>query len=282
MKIFKEPSIRQITVSVSIILMFSVISIQSHAQQNLYPFTVGLNFGGGLIGDSNANSAFQPELGFNYMPGKFGVGLNAGLLSYNPSFDAQQYATGFEDYTSVSGYGEKWSSFFFGIGPRFEFGSRLPVTFRSSLDLSLSYNSPPSVSVDFNDPDDGNGFSDAIESATYSISKRSARTGRSSASVKKEIETMEWNEGAAKNQASDIYKWTYNLSSLSDTGDLDGDARPDLMKNATVTLLFTEGKVHVDLQIDPIDPDDDGDGYDDLLQNSSFSISKKSARTGRN
>lgn len=135
------------------LIFFGFSSVQLKAQQNPYPFNIDLSFGGGLIGNPDANTTFQPELGFSYMPGKFGVGLNAGLLSYDPSFDAQQYAAGFEEYTSVSGSGEKWSSFFFGIGPRFEFGSQLPVTFRSSLDLSLSYNSPPSVSVDFNDPD---------------------------------------------------------------------------------------------------------------------------------
>jgi len=134
-------------------MLLSLSTLQIHAQQNPYPFNLDLNFGGGLIGDPDVNTSFQPEIGFSYMPGRFGMGLNAGLLSYDPAFDAQQYTTGFEEYTSVSGSDEKWSSFFFSVGPRFEFSSRLPVTFRSSLDLSLSYNSPPSVSIDFNDPD---------------------------------------------------------------------------------------------------------------------------------
>ncbi|MDZ7806183.1 MAG: hypothetical protein U5K71_03610 [Gracilimonas sp.] len=143
----------RVSYGVMFLLLFSLSTLQLQAQQNPYPFNLDLSFGGGLIGNPDVNTTFQPEMGFSYMPGKFGIGLNAGLLSYDPAFDAQQYTSGFEDYTSITGSDQKWNSFFFGIGPRFEFSSRFPVTFRSSLDLSLSYNSPPSVSVDFNDPD---------------------------------------------------------------------------------------------------------------------------------
>ncbi|WP_069130205.1 hypothetical protein [Rhodohalobacter halophilus] len=166
---------------------------------------------------------------------------------------------------------------------------------------------------------DDDGVLDAIETASYSISKRSARTGRSAAAGGKEIETMEWNEGTARQMASDddpcgpgvwarttggsencipenseqenplaqesgrqetpvlenippgnVYRWTYNLTSLTDAQEIPG---------RTLTVLFTGGTWHFNVHIDP---DDDGDGYGDLLQNSSFSISKRSARTGRN
>jgi hypothetical protein len=43
----------------------------------------------------------------------------------------------------------------------------------------------------------------------------------------------------------------------------------------TLTVLFTGGAWHFDVQIDP---DSDDDGITDLIQNSSFSISKRSAR----
>lgn len=141
----------------TVLMTLSLTCVQLQAQQNPYPFNLDLSLGGGLIGNPDVSTGFQPEVGFSYMPGKFGIGLNAGLLSYDPTFDARQYASGFEEYTSVSGSDEKWSSFFIGVGPRYEFGSRLPVTFRSSLDLSLSYNEPPSVSVDFNDPTGSSG-----------------------------------------------------------------------------------------------------------------------------
>jgi len=138
------------------LLLMTFAPYQSTAQQSLasYPLSLDLNLGSGLIGNPSVSPAFQPELGFSYMPGKLGAGLNAGFISYNSSFNADQYASGFEDFTSITKNGEKWTSFFMGIGPRFEFGSgsRLPITFRSSLDLALTYNSPPKSSVDFNDP----------------------------------------------------------------------------------------------------------------------------------
>lgn len=134
-------------------LMVLSLTQNIQAQQNPYPFDLNLSFGGGLIGNSDVNTTFQPELGFSYMPDKFGFGLNAGLLTYESTFDGNSYATGFEDYTSVSWTNKEWSSFFLGAGPRVQFGSGLPVTFRGSLDLSLTYNAPPSISVDFNDPD---------------------------------------------------------------------------------------------------------------------------------
>lgn len=141
----------RICLSLATLMVLSLTQI-IQAQQNPYPFDLNLSFGGGLIGNSDVNTTFQPELGFSYMPDKFGFGLNAGLLSYKSTFDGSSYATGFEDYTSVSWTNKEWSSFFLGAGPRVQFDSGLPVTFRGSLDLSLTYNAPPSISVDFDDP----------------------------------------------------------------------------------------------------------------------------------
>jgi nucleoid DNA-binding protein len=70
---------------------------------------------------------------------------------------------------------------------------------------------------------------------------------------------------------NNIHQWTYKLNALSGDGELPG--------NGTLTVMFTGRKLHFNVHIDP---DDDGDGLGDLLQNSSFSISKRSARTGRN
>jgi hypothetical protein len=121
------------------------------------------------------------------------------------------------------------------------------------------------LEIDPLDPDDdGDGISDAIESATYSISKRSARTGRNNSTENNESEAT---------PSNNVHQWTYNLNSLSDGQDMPG---------GTLTVLFTGGEWHFDVQVDHVDPDDDGDGFGDLLQNSSFSISKRSARTGRN
>jgi hypothetical protein len=63
---------------------------------------------------------------------------------------------------------------------------------------------------------------------------------------------------------NDVFQWTYTLNELSGGEELPG--------NGILTVLFTEGNWHFDVQLDP---DDDGDGYGDLIQNSSFSISKR-------
>jgi hypothetical protein len=162
-------------------------------------------------------------------------------------------------------------------------GGNPPSEEGKQRDAGLDPDSDADGIPDFRDPDsDGDGLLDALESATYSISE-----------IKKEIETMEWREGTANNRDSqenplaeesgwnetseleesppnNVYQWTYNLSSMAGNGELSG--------NGTLTVLFTGGKWHFDVQLDP---DDDGDGLGELLQNSSFSISKRSARTGR-
>jgi len=102
------------------------------------------------------------------------------------------------------------------------------------------------------DPDDdGDGFMDGLDSATYSISE-----------IRNEIEATQ-----GMRPAGSVYQWTYNLSSMAGS--------EDFPAKGTLTVLFTGGKWHFDVQLDP---DDDGDGIDELLQNSSFSISKRSAR----
>ncbi|MDZ7806187.1 MAG: hypothetical protein U5K71_03630 [Gracilimonas sp.] len=150
------------------------------------------------------------------------------------------------------------------------------------------------LEIDPLDPDDdGDGVSDAIESATYSISKRSARTGRNPSTSQNKSPIYEGNtttgtnplykpqeelandgSDSGENGNSDVYQWTYNLSELEGAGDLPADG--------TLTVLFTGGEWHFDVQIDPVDMDGDGNGIIELIQNSSFSISKRSARTGRN
>ncbi|WP_232803227.1 integrin alpha, partial [Gracilimonas amylolytica] len=158
------------------------------------------------------------------------------------------------------------------------------------------------IELEIEDPDsDGDGLSDVVKTTTYSISKRSARTGRSAGG--KELEIMESQEGDMKTDKSmnsdddpcgpgvwarttgdnacsperpesDVYKWSYNLSDLSGGGEFPA--------NSTLTVIMAGDNLHFDLEVDPEDTDDDGDGFGALIQNSSFSISKRSARTGRN
>ena len=110
---------------------------------------------------------------------------------------------------------------------------------------------------------DGDGLFDGMESGiTYSISKQNARTARNPT-------TKSNNDHAL----TEIYEWTYDLKTVS------SDRLGDLISGAKLVVLFVEGNWHIDLQLDPeIVKDSDAE----LLQNSSFSISKRSARTGRN
>mgnify|MGYP000553607047 CR=1 FL=1 len=82
-----------------------------------------------------------------------------------------------------------------------------------------------------------------------------------------------WQESAQLDVAprDDVHQWTYKINALSEDN--------DMPSNGTLTVIMTGGKVHFNVHFDP---DSDEDGYGELLQNSSFSISKRSARTGRN
>ena len=136
--------------SVLILFMASFTSL-AYAQNVKPPFSVDLNLGGGLIGSPNTATALQPELGLEWMPGRYGIGLNTGFLSYRTGFDAEQYRNGFEEYTAIGSDGRRWGSFFTGLGPRFEFGRSFPVQLKAGLDLVMSYNNPPEQQVMFND-----------------------------------------------------------------------------------------------------------------------------------
>ncbi len=148
-----------------VLLSIQVLPQSLHAQSK-NPLSVELNLGGGLIGNPDAATAFQPELGINFIPGKWGVGLNSGLFSYGAGFDGENYIAGFEQYTALLSDRSKWSSFFIGAGPRMEFGSRLPVQLTGGLDLVMTYSNPPEQQIRFNDPN-GN-FGEDLQIASFS------------------------------------------------------------------------------------------------------------------
>jgi len=129
------------------------LALQLNAQQAAHPFSLDLNLGGGLIGNPDVNTTFQPEIGFRFQPGKWGVGLESGFFSFDPAYNADEYRAGFEEYTVVQETSDKWRAFYINAGPRFRFGEQLPVQFSAGLDLALSYKNPPSQRVEFNDPE---------------------------------------------------------------------------------------------------------------------------------
>ncbi len=136
-----------------ILALFLCIYSESFSQDVKKPFSLDLSLGGGLLGNPDVKTAFQPEVGFRFQPGRWGIGLESGFFSFDSAFDADQYRTGFEDYTIVQESSDKWSSFYINAGPRFRFGEQLPVQFSAGLDFALSYKNPPAQSVEFNDPE---------------------------------------------------------------------------------------------------------------------------------
>jgi len=134
-----------------LILFTGIITFSAQAQQTQRPFSIELNAGGGLIGNSTTNTAFQPEIGLSYMPGSWGVGVNAGIYSFDSDFSASQYQTGYEQFTLTEVNEDRWSSFFINAGPRFQKSLSRLVQFNLGLDLALSQQKAPSQSVSFYD-----------------------------------------------------------------------------------------------------------------------------------
>ena len=133
------------------VLLLSLLGEASRAQPAKRPLSVDLGIGSGMVGDKDIPSTLRPELEISFIPGRYGVGLNTGLYSHEPSFDPDQYREGLEAFTAVTGSGDNWKSFFIGLGPRLEFGARLPVQFKTGVDLSFTRHAPPQSEVVFND-----------------------------------------------------------------------------------------------------------------------------------
>ncbi|PWN05736.1 hypothetical protein [Rhodohalobacter mucosus] len=137
----------------AVAFIFICFTLQSaSARQSDRPFSLDLNVGGGLIGNSGTGTAFQPEVGFSYMPGAWGVGINAGLYRFDSGFSPDQYRTGFEEYTVSEQDDDRWRSFFINAGPRFEQNLSRIFSLKLGLDLSMNYQEGPTQSVRFNDP----------------------------------------------------------------------------------------------------------------------------------
>jgi hypothetical protein len=141
-----------------IVLSLGLSTESIKAQSLERPFTLDLGFGKGFLNNPDATTNLQPEFDLSYIPDRWGIGINAGLDSFEPSFSADQYRKGYEEFTAITGSKDKFSSFFIGLGPRLHFGNRLPVQFKAGLDFALNYTEPPIHSVRFQDP--GGSFSD--------------------------------------------------------------------------------------------------------------------------
>jgi hypothetical protein len=164
-----------------------------------------------------------------------------------------------------------------------------PLDESAEADAELDLDSDEDGIPDFQDPDsDGDGLLDGLEDATYSISDGTgldiidviaSRGGDGSSGTRSggdenplAVDEMGWVESPVDEvrPPDNVYQWSYQLSALTEGEEIPG--------GGTLTVIYTGGAWHFSVQLDP---DDDGDGYGRILQDSSFSISKRSARTGR-
>src|SRR6056297_1235439 len=144
--------VQKFMLSIFLVFFSGIFTISVQAQQSDHPFSIELNAGGGLIGNSATNTAFQPEVGLSYMPGSWGVGLNAGLYSFGSGFSAEQYRTGYEEYTITEQNSDQWNAISINAGPRFQKSLSRFISLNLGLDLAMNYQEGPSQSVRFNDP----------------------------------------------------------------------------------------------------------------------------------
>ncbi|MCA1746332.1 MAG: hypothetical protein LC655_01445, partial [Bacteroidales bacterium] len=106
----------------------------------------------------------------------------------------------------------------------------------TAQDYNSSRSNKPSSIANIGDVD-GDGFPDMLKNASFSISKRSARTGRNPKSNLKDDK-----------KRKGLNAVNVKVKGIVDNGNADGDGYGDAVG------------FHFDLEIDPIDPDDDGDG----------------------
>ena len=144
--------VQKFMLSIFLVFFAGLFTISVQAQQTARPFSIELNAGGGLIGNSATDTAFQPEIGVSYMPGSWGVGLNAGLYSFGSGFSAEQYRTGYEEYTIAEQNSDQWNAISINAGPRFQKSLSRFISLNLGLDLAMNYQEGPSQSVRFNDP----------------------------------------------------------------------------------------------------------------------------------
>ncbi len=188
MKTCYESLLQKITLSIFLGIFSGVLPLSVLAQQADRPFSVELNAGGGLIGNSTANTAFQPELGVNYMPGRWGIGLNAGLYSFGSGFSADQYRMGFEQYTIAEQSSDQWNAISINAGPRFQQSLSRLVQFNVGLDLAMNYQKAPSQSVRFFDPSGEMEGTDYDTDIVLAEMNDAADAGRWSAAVRPQIQ----------------------------------------------------------------------------------------------
>jgi hypothetical protein len=156
---------------------------------------------------------------------------------------------------------------------------------RSDINGAFHFN------LEIDDPDsDDDGLMDVAETSTFSISKSMNKSAvnddnplhedqtNEPANPLYESESAENNGGNENSGYEQIHIWTYNLSPLMNSEAADRNFGDDFEGSSLQVMRINE-QWHYNLNLAQ---GADQDDFSDLLQNSSFSISKRSARTGRN
>ena len=137
----------------------------------------------------------------------------------------------------------------------------------------------PVVQLEIWNPDsDDDGISDLVDATTFRVVERtSERTGNPlHEEAASEIESPLF-EGSAATDDGPTRTWTYALVPAGGP-DLDGDGWGDALSGASVHVHERGGRFHVDLELAASESRADVAG---LFEAPAFSISKRSARTGR-
>ena len=137
----------------------------------------------------------------------------------------------------------------------------------------------PVVQLEIGDPDsDDDGISDLVDATTFRVVERASgeRGSPLHQEAATEVESPLYEQSAATDDGP-TRTWTYALVPAGGP-DLDGDGWGDVLSGASVHVHERGGRFHVDLALAPSESRADMAG---LLEAPSFSISKRSARTGR-
>ncbi len=141
----------------------------------------------------------------------------------------------------------------------------------------------PEIRLEIGDPDsDDDTISDLVNATTFRVTTGQTEARGNPGHIEAATEAVSpLFEGAAAPDDAPIRTWTYALVPSAIDPDSDQDGYGDALVGATVQVSTVGGRFHVDLQLAESAADASRTGTSTLLEAPSFSISKRSARTGR-
>jgi hypothetical protein len=137
--------------SILCILIFFTINFSSSFAQEVHPYLLELHTGAGQLSQSGTSTAFQPGIGFTYLPGSFGIGFQLNFMDDQGVPLSGDYGRDFESLTTLSG-SDLWNSLSLNLGPRFDIKASRQLRVRGGLDFSLIRTQAPDEQILFNAP----------------------------------------------------------------------------------------------------------------------------------